>query len=78
MFRVQLSAATLSALMRAEFHVRRPPGCYGCEVPVPRLLEDDRFPAPNWDVPHVTRCPHHACVLEKIVAELKLMYDLGP
>lgn len=78
MFRVQLSTPTLFALLRAEFHVRRPPGCHACQVPLPRHLDDDRFPAPNWDASPAGRCPHDACVLARIVEELKVMYDLAP
>lgn len=78
MLRVRLSSPTLLAVLKEEFHARRPAGCAGCRLPQPVRLYDGDSRTPNWDVCPPLRCPEGACVLAKIVRELKVVYDVAP
>ena len=75
--RTEIDAADLYVLLQKEFRRRQPAGCNICFVQLPFRVDRIEPDAPNWEVVMPPPCRNGcAALLEELVADFGLLYDL--
>lgn len=77
--RSEIYAADLYVLLQRELRRRQSPDCDACYVQLPFRVDRHDAELPNWEVVLPASCPH-GCrqVIEDLVAEFGMLYDLRP
>jgi hypothetical protein len=77
--RTRISAADLYVLLQREFRRRQSPECDNCFVQLPFRVDRADEDSPNWEVVMPPSCPQGcAAIIEELVADLGMVYDLSP
>ena len=77
--RTEIDAADLYVLLQREFRRRQPGDCNTCFVQLPFRVDRHEAQSPNWEVVTPPQCPKNcASLLEELVVEYGLLYDLKP
>ncbi len=75
--RAEIEAADLYVLLQKEFRRRQPAGCNICFVQLPFRVDRIEPDAPNWEIVMPRQCSNGCtAVLEELVADFALLYDL--
>ncbi len=75
--RTEIEAADLYVLLQKEFRRRQPGDCNVCFVQLPFRVDRMDQHAPNWEMVMPRQCEQGCAVLlEELVAEFGLLYDL--